>query len=270
MPSEKARIRKVIEALKGYTPNGKKVTFGFHGVDYAGVIVRQGGVGPGAVFFVKLDKPVGFEDHVKRLHLGEKESKALYEQMIADNCLDTDGRINCLWAYWRDLTVEPKRGILLEYTEDDPKNVMSITNYPGRVVGVDGDIILLEVFEPIPFMRVPEAVASEHIKKGFYADVVVSLGLDTANAWKKKDPAGFPPGAWTEDGFEYILKEPIPLKDFHKFCERFFPNEPGCAWQGLLMYIIPIDTRERGDFRPMREDLADYFAGEYEVAYENQ
>jgi len=266
MASEKARIRKVIEALRGYTPAGMPVTWTFHGLNYTGKIARQGGVGPGAVFFVKLDEPVSFEEHARRLGLDKEKTSALYEQMIADNCLDMDGKIQCLWAYWRDLEIMPKRGRLTEYTEDDPEHVMAIKNFPGKIVGIEGDIILMEVFEPITFMRAPEAIDYRKIQKGFYEPTVVAVGLDTAEAWKRRDPATFPQGRWSDDKYEWILAQPIPLEEFRIFCDKHFPNEPGCLYQGVLLWIIPIDTREPGAFRPMREDLADYFAGTYQVA----
>lgn len=263
---EKARARKVIEDLEDYSVAGVDVTWERTG--YKGKIVRQGGVGPGALFLMELDKPIGFERHVRSFGLGEKEAQALYEQMLNDGCLDTEGMIRCAWTYWRELIVEPKKGVLTEYTEDDPEHPQSIINYPGRIAGIEGDIALLELYEPVSYFGAPGDMVAQKIRKGFYSEETYVLGVDLVEQWKEHSPSTLPRGRFTEEGIEYVLEKPIKVSDVRALCQKHFPFEPGCWWESLVLYVVPIDLMGSGSFRPMREDLADYYAGEYEVAYQ--
>jgi len=264
--------RKVVESLKGYSPAGTKVRIAFHRIDYTGKIVRQGGAGFGALFQIRLDKPVGFETHAENIGIDEEKKAALYEQMIADNCLDAQGRITCMWAYWRDVEVEPKRGTLVEYTEHDPDSVMAIATFPGRIVGIEGPIVLMELLWPLTFMRTPIAVVSQAIRPGFHSEEAHAIGVDTYNHWKRKSPDSLPPGKVSKDGWEYEFEQSQPAQVLKEYCEKYHKERDwqgflGCIAQGLLMYIVPIGTEHKsfGAFRPLREDIVDYYAGAFEV-----
>jgi hypothetical protein len=274
-----AKPPKVIEQLRRYDPAGVPVTITFHSLNVKAKIIRQMSAGrPIAPFLVELNKPIGFEKYVEKVHLGEEEAKKIYEQLLGFGCIDDQGRATCLWMMWTDLEIIPKRMALTEYTETDPAHVMSIRNFPGRIVGTrkNGRVVLLEVFEPVPFIEAPESISAEDIEKGFYSQEVYVLGIDTYRAWARTSPETLPPGELHEKEMEYRLDPPIPIKELDAFCKKHFPGEPMCVWQGVLLYIVPIDTEEMkshrisGAFRPMRLDLADYYAGAIGVEYESE
>lgn len=177
-------------------------------------------------------------------------------------CYDVDAKtVNIPWD-------KVETGMLVEFR--DAK--LGKTGWAGRVVDMEGStqdnkIVYVELFEPVPFIDAPEAMAPEKILPGFYSGITWKLGYGAAEGWEKVGKA-FPPGEWQTDTTRrrprpnYLFKEPIPLSEVKEFCDRYYPEEPHCLWQGMIMYIVPIKLgpkaphHQGGTLLPVPEESA--------------
>jgi hypothetical protein len=192
-----------------------------------------------------------------------------FYKLSTTGCMDIDQNVTCIVAPWRNTLIPKlKKGMLVEYAENIG-GVGGVRVWAGRIVGFadDKNVAFLELFEPVPFMRTPEAVVPEEIRKGFYSDQSWALGYGLHQALEDNEPGKIPEGKWAEDEREFLLQEPMPLKEIEKFCKKHYPKEPHCAWHGMTMFIVPVRVGQ-GDFHPLREDTVDYYAGAVEVEYE--
>ncbi len=282
------------EALQNYTVQGYPVTVHPMG---AGKIAEQLLQRQGALYRVLADTPISWSQYSERLHLSDQkltkaqiiernplEAEVLLDEQIERGlsakdlyylnlkrlgCLDDRERVTCVVAPWRNTTIPKlKRNMLVEYSEH-LGGVSGIRVWAGRIVGFadSNNVVLLELFEPVPFMRTPESVVPEQIKKGFYSEVSWSLGYGLHQAMEDNAADLIPEGKWADDEREYLMKEGLALKDIEKFCKEHYPKEPHCVWHGMTMFIVPIRMGQ-GEFHPLREDTVDYYEGVVEVEYE--
>lgn len=195
-------------------------------------------------------------DIMERLWAGEKVSDkdVMFSVLLNMGCIDTDQNVFCYVFPWDDTVVDGlRRGQLVEYEISGLPNTIA-----GRIVGKRGeDVILLEVFEPMTFMRTPDAIVGEKIERGFYSSHTWALGEGLYKALSKLNPELVPPGQIAGD--EYILREPMDITVIEDFCNRNFPRTKGqnyrCLAQAMVLYILPLSVR-KGVFRPLRQDAA--------------
>jgi hypothetical protein len=258
--------KRIYNELLGYRAAGVRVRvtgWRWRGQDYTGAILREIGSATrgGVMHLVKLDHPLSFEEHAE--HVEPQNREALYTQLKNDGCIDKKERVTCIWAFWGDLEVEKLApGVLVEYQGPFGREVMSNMSWPGRIVGVEDKVALLEVLEPTPFMDAPDGIVIRAIRQGFYADHIWVLGFDTYRFWKKLEPLTLPHGRLSTEQHEYVLDQALPLAAIDAFCKRHWPTDPRCVQQSVLLYILPLEIGySGGTFRPLREGLVDEYAG---------
>jgi hypothetical protein len=199
------------------------------------------------------------------------EWDAWENELMRRGCLDLDRNVTC-WSFnLEHVTIPPnkiRRGMLVEFTDTSMKK----TNWRGRVVGVERDphdqtpVILVELFQPTPFLKLPESTVYWMIRPGFFSRTTWVLGYGTVEAMKKK---GFdiPPGRYADDDSEeeiYYLDQPLDLAVLEKFCGENYKDHPHCVWMSAIFYVVPIHPLpdfakksrfDGGTFRPIPEDL---------------
>jgi len=268
------------QALTGYHARGQKVFLG--DADWMGAtIIRQITGGPSALFEVKLNEPVDQENYEASLNLPPGQARAVFAQAAKERRLDRQGRISSLTTPWGYLTLDvlgSPRGTLVEFQTNDPYHVSSRRDTPGRIVGMESgvgrggeSVIYLELFEPLSLWQLPHQHALEHAKPGFYSKTayflhgnfrqdllqVSPLTLATLGDMKKV------PGS--EDRISngmWALETPIPVEKMKAmlrphFGSRVDTNEG--EWSMVVYFILPVwygGEKQKGFFRPMREDLA--------------
>ena len=194
-----------------------------------------------------------------------------FYKMAQSGCLDIDQNVVCVHAPWPSLEItKPRRDEMVEYIETDPSRVSAMKSYVGRIIGVEGDVAYLELFEPEPFMRMPEMVVPEKIREDFYLPVSWAFGYGLHQALEERAPEMIPEGEWTEDNREYRLApgQAVPISALKEFCDENYPDEPHCLYHALTLWVVPIELGGEGTFRPMREESAGYYQTEIEVEYE--
>lgn len=285
--------------LGTYTSSGYRVSIPTLG---EGVVERQLFADVHAAFRVRADKPMPFAEYARRLGLSDRrmtreehaarhpgrsiffpeqveaifsEGRNLSEQEVNlltlrnMECLDEGDRVTCAVAPWSQVVIPVlRRGMLVEYAES-AGGIAGLRVWAGRIVGIEREdgVALLELFVPSTFMRTPEAIVPEKIKKGYYSSLSLSFGYGLHQALEDNEPALVPPGKWTEDEREYVLDQPVELSVIEDFCRRNYPDEGHCVWHAMLMYICPVRATG-GAFHPLREDTVGAYAGEVEVRYE--
>ena len=268
------------KALTGYHARGQKVFLG--DADWMGAkVIRQITGGPGALFEVKLDEPVDQENYEASLNLPPGRAKAVFEQAAREKRLDRQGRISSLTTPWGFLTLDvlgSARGTLVEFQTLDPHNVSSMRDLPGRIVGMEKgvgrggeSVIYLELFEPLALWQLPTQHALEHAKPGFYSktayflhgnfrqDLLQVSPLTVATLGEMKKVPGseqrMSNGMWA-------LETPLPVEKLKAMLrpylgDRVETNEG--EWSMVVYFILPVwygGEKQKGFFRPMREDLA--------------
>jgi hypothetical protein len=294
------------EALKRHSLDGYTVAVPIFG---SGRILQQWRIGTGDVYFVvEADSPVPFSKFADSLRVDDvpMDLKGWQEQIRAGGSLsipvmrpelrerlEAGGKVShrerLLWELIDSESIDerqnvvrysfglgqtelhdPRRGMLVEFHDRESK----YANWPGKIVGIekkDVEIVLLELFSPIPFLDSPYAVDEEEIRKGFYSGSTAALGYGTVEAWEETG-RDLPKGRWMnpswgaqEERF-YVLDELIPLSEVEAVCKGGKTKYPErlCVLQSAWMYVLPI-RKDGGTFRPLPEGLeADEVMAEYE------
>ena len=168
----------------------------------------------------------------------------------------------------RQVSMHPEdiqNGMIVEFR--DNQNSPGI---PGRVVGTATDpedgskIIYLETFEPVPALLAPKALAPWLIQPSFVPDKTWVIGYGTLEAMKRKK-VDIPQGMFDPKDPEkrvWFLDQPIPLATIEAFCKQYYPQNPECVWQSMVLIVLPIhpaaDPKGRhsgGIFKPYPDDL---------------
>lgn len=280
-------------ALETHEVRGYRVTAPIFGKS---VIVSQAPtVGPFTYFLVQGLKHVPFDKWLQAKHISsekmtQKEWEETYEygsrkpvrmmpelqeilegggkvsmadvefsDLMARGCIDMDNMVHCQPFDSKSVTMDPKDlepGMLVEL---EGSNV-SIGNrqdaWPVRVVSVKGTALLADLLVPATYLRMPDALLSKKIKPGYHSRKTVAFGEGLAQAWENEGEK-LPPGEWSKDGHEYLLHEPLDSEAVEAFCKKHYPEEPHCLWQGLLMYVIPVNVDPNAEYgvriRPLPE-----------------
>lgn len=285
-----SELRRVLEAheVRGYpvvAPIFGKST----------VLSQAPTVGPFTYFLVQAKTPVPFGEWLQKKHISsEKMTQAELEEryeygsrklphmqpelmeileqggkvsmadvefsdLMARGCIDPDSMVHCQPFDSKSVFIDPRDlepGMLVEL---DGSNV-SIGNkndvWPVRVVSVKGNELLADLLIPATYLRMPDALMSKKIKPGYHSKKTVAFGEGLAQAWEDQGEK-LPPGEWSTDGHEYLLSEPLDSKAIDRFCMKHYPEEPHCTWQGLLMYVIPLNIDPNSEYsvriRPLPE-----------------
>ena len=267
-------------ALTGYHARGQRVVLGHPDMDVSCRIEKQLTGGPGALFDLVLDDPLGQEDYEAALGLFGGQAGKVFEQAAREGRLDAESRLKRIrtpWSYIHLDVPRSPRGTLVEYQTEDPHHVSSFRDTPGRIVGSEvgvgrdgGSIIYMELFEPLSLWQLPlRGLALEHSKPGFWSKTAyfmsVALYQDVVGYYPtlalKIGPVQKVEGTERMGG-AVALKEPMPLDDLKsllrpKFGKRVDEGEGELAM--VLYFVLPLwygGAEQKGIFRPMREDLA--------------
>lgn len=201
-------------------------------------------------------------DIMERLEAGGTASERDREFgfLIQQKCIDVEQRVIC-YAFPYERTVIPvkklKKGMLVDFSDGTREGYGTTRGWAGRIVGFEDQrgIVLLELFSPTPSMRAPEGTVWEKVRPGFYSSLIGMLGKGLAEAFEEQRRP-LPHGKWSEDGFEYLLDEPLSIDEVDRFCKQFYPDQPYCFNQAMLMYVIPIPAN-LGQFHPLPEAMVD-------------
>jgi hypothetical protein len=269
------------EFLRAHSVEGYQVTVPIFG---HATIERQISTGGGFVFYrVVADQPVPFHEFAdqvdaspdpmtieewrdkfvggktkslptmavdlrEQLEAGGKVSQRdmLFRELMDVGCLDADQNVFCHSFESRFVTLRAlRKGMAVEIGDEDGNG------WPGRVIGFDGTVVLIEQFAPVTLMRAPSATVWDKIKPGFYSKEVIALGHGIVDSFDEQGVA-LPEGAFSEDRREYELKEPMPLSEIEKFCKKHYEGKPDCAMQAMTLFILPINSKE-AKFFPLPE-----------------
>lgn len=207
--------------------------------------------------------------------------------LIASKSIDKDGVVQSYSFDIRQVSMHPndiEPGMIIEFSDSSGGKEYGWT---GRVIGVEPDpedkskIIYLETFEPVPALLAPKALAPWMIQPSFVPEKTWVIGYGTYEAMRRKN-VDIPPGMFDPKDNEkrvYFLDQPIPLSVIENFCTEYYPKEPQCVWQSMVMVVLPlhpaVDNKGRhqgGTFRPFPDDTLrteieaqiDYYGGEME------
>ena len=184
-------------------------------------------------------------------------------------------------------------GMVVEFVD-----TKSETSYVGRVYGTGADpqdgkpLIYLEPFTPVPAFFAPKAISPWVLNDSMIADKTWVLGPGTVAAMKRKRiklPKGkYDPKDDREQSKKpYFLDQPIPISRVTELCEKYFPGQPICSWQSMVLLVLPLHPaaykeavqgpkrpkeHPGGMFRPYPDDVnpteieaeIDYFTQEME------
>lgn len=196
---------------------------------------------------------------VERLEEGGtvSEAEAEYRRLKDRGQLDADDNVtfDIFWA--NQTTIAPEdleKGMLIQFSEGQKP-----PGWPGRIVGfMEKDkVVLLELFTPQGFMETPDAVANNlAVRKGFYASKTFSLGYGVAQAFEDQGME-LPPGKWSDDERQYVLKEWMDISTVEDLCKKHYPDEIHCLLQSIIQYIAPINLTgaNTGQFHPLPEKV---------------
>lgn len=208
-----------------------------------------------------------------------------HDDLVHRGCIDTDDRVSCYTFWSNQVLIDPRqlrRGMLVEYEEGGDKEGQV---HQGAIVGFSQDkkVAYLELFTPIPYLELPQAISNTEIKKSFYPDMTYAIGYGTYEAFEiAAEESGqkmlIPEGKMRmrgRDNFIYMLKEFMPLSVISELCSAAYGDEPHCFWQSLIMYVIPVvlDGVEiegritKGTWRPLPEKLVQVDAV---ISYEDE
>ena len=247
----------------------------------------------GFIFYkVRAEKPVPFEDFIKRmgvspkpmtmkqwrekfvkgtasfppiapdlrerLEAGEKVSHAdvIFRDLVDRGCIDIDQNVFCYTFPADDVRIEePVPGQLVEIDGG---------GWPGVVLGFEDverakdKLILIQEFTPVPYLRTPEALLPAAVKKSYTLPFTWTLGVDLVKAIEKTG-GKLPPGSWSENREDYVLDQPIPLSEIEDFCEdpktwRKLGQGKNilCLQQAMMLHTLPL-VRDEISLRPLPE-----------------
>jgi hypothetical protein len=230
--------------------------------------------GPGAIFTIRLEDPIGQEDYEAALGLYGGQARKVFEQAAREGRLNGEGWLKGLTVPWSYLSLdigESPRGTLVEYQTEDPHHVSSMRDTPGRIVRLDAGVgrggegvVSMELFEPLNVWQLPPGMAREHVRPGYFsktayflddhcADVVLSGHYREVAAWVG-------PVKRIEGTRNYALDDPKPITEMKDRLRPIFGDlVESCEWTWVLWFIVPLwwgGAPQGGKFRPMREDLA--------------
>ena len=215
--------------------------------------------------------PVMNVDLREKLERGEKVSPREREffHLNDTGCLEEKNRVICSTIELRHLEIfEPRKGMLVEFEDSESSQV----GWPGRIADVEEDgTVLLEVFNPIPFMETPLTLDESKMRPGFWSELTPAFGATTLKAWERSGrprPAGkWMRPAWEDKDALYYLDEPIPLTEIEAMCKDELEDKEEqrfCSLQSTWLFVLPLDlagtgeNRRGGVFRPLPEDLDPY------------
>lgn len=269
--------RRNARAPKGYTVAGTKVKILVGGSSYDGVIQKQIFGGVGAMFLVKLAKPIPFRDYAEMLGKHENAADPLFKEMLRLGCLKEkvsgeglyfgNAIVTCAYGRWQDVSIRRdslKKGQPIELVDQRSRDhaVRFV-----KALGVDKPIIVWFP-EPMTFMDIEDlidlaAVHPSHISKDAY--------FMPFEGYKKLYKAGIkmPPARRKRYGKAGLMEftEPIPLKrmadllrQYHRIVAKGEPDLPvKSIWFTLMKTVLFHMGAIRYDsvsvIRPMREDL---------------
>lgn len=193
-----------------------------------------------------------------------------YDDLVNRGCIDQHGKVSC-YTFWQDkVLIDPKqlkRGMLVEYEYGRGQEQQ---RFQGSIIGFskDGQIALLELFTPVPYLDLPDSVSSGDIKKGFYSDVTYVIGYGTFEAFEiAAEESGenvenlIPPGTWdtevVKDRRFYTMKEYLPMSVVDELCKEAYGSERWCFWQAMVVYVCPVmlfDETYKGTWHPLPEN----------------
>jgi hypothetical protein len=195
------------------------------------------------------------------LESGGKVSMADVEfsDLMARGCIDEDQMVHCQPFDSRQVVMDPKdvkAGMLVELEGSNVSIGNRADVWPVRVASVKGNTLLADLLVPSTYLRMPDAIISKLIKPGYHSKRTVAFGEGLAQAWEDQGLT-LPPGEWSPDKHEYQLNEPLEAGVIGDFCKKNYPEEPHCTWQGLLMYVIPVNIEPHAEYsvkiRPLAE-----------------
>lgn len=290
-------------ALRNYSPRGYPVDVPVVG---NGKIQEQLLGTSGAMYRVKLERPISFDAYVKRLGRGEVDEPLTREDLEAiwsgrtlpftdefiesgptirdiermkirdTGCMGPDETVTCIISPWDQTRLRSlKRGMLVEYAEFAGGGEWQGTGgkrvWAGRIVALrnEGRTALLELFEPVTYYRTPDMTVNEAIEPGFYSESswAFAYGLMEVLEMAGREDL-IPAGRWTEDKKEYLLEEPYPIERIRELCAEHHPDEPHCFFHALTMFLVPIEVAGSGQWHPLRQDRMDDYMASIQVNYD--
>lgn len=197
----------------------------------------------------------------ERLEQGGKVSPADvdFQWMSDTGCIDIDQNVFCYTFRSEDVfIVDPQPGQLVEVSEGRGPG-----GWPGRFLGFEDGVAIVEQFAPVSYMRTPEALLPEAVKLDYALPVTQTLAKGLVHMLEDLG-ATVPPGAWSEDEWEYELEAPIRLGTIQRFCESREAkaymkanlgggeHSPQCLQQAMVLHTLPL-VWEEVSFRPLPE-----------------
>lgn len=199
---------------------------------------------------------------------GLSDLDVMHWELENSGCLDSKGRVACLTVDWEFVDIIGfKRGMMVEYAElvygeTAAEGTGGRRVWPGRIAGTtpaaenpEGEwpIALLEVFEPIPYYRTPQAINNLAVKPGYYSNQVHVLAKGLYKVIKNSSPELLPErGQWSDDKQEFYLEQPMDVSVIKELCAKLYPKQPRCLLQGLTFYVLPLNVGEAGEWKPLR------------------
>lgn len=194
-----------------------------------------------------------------------------HDSLEQRNCLDSEDRVRCYTFFPSEVSILPeqlRRGMIVEYIEEGKE-------FQGIIIGFSKDrkVAYLELFTPLPYNALPQAISNEDIQSSFYPEVTFALGYGVHEALRlAEEESGeslIPAGKWdNEDPWVheiYTLKEFMPISVVKEICDQYYGGQPHCLLQSLILYVAPIvlegvEVKERnrarhvkGRWRPLPE-----------------
>lgn len=284
-------------ALETHTVRGYPVTVPIFG---KGTILSQAPtVGAFTYFLVQADKPVPFARWLEMKHIqsqkmtkeeleeryaygsrrlphmqaelqdileqGGKVSMADVEfsDLMARGCIDIDQMVHCQPFDSKQVVMDPKDvapGMLVELEGSNVSMGSRNDVWPVRAVSIKGSILVADLLVPSSYLRMPDAIVSKDIKPGYHSKSTVAFGEGLVQAFEANGRE-LPQGEWSPDRHEYLLNAPLDSSVIKAFCKEFYPEEPHCLWQGMLMYVIPVNISQNAEYhvkiRPLPEKSID-------------
>lgn len=227
----------------------------------------------------KQTGPIG-DSAILRIDAGRDVSpyEATYSAMKDGGQLDSSGNVVMGTFSPQQVQIPDdklKPNMLVEFSESKESEAGIPGRYWGQIGGATlperpikdgfdrpaGNVALLELFSPMPYMEAPDAVASVAIKKDFCSKYTYALGYGLAQAWEMQY-GKLPPGEYASGAeFLYMLTDPQPISKVEKLCRELGKKEgwppqgfDWCVWQAMVMNILPV-YMSLGVFRPLPENV---------------
>lgn len=110
----------------------------------------------------------------------------------------------------------------------------------GHIVGTKGDIVFIELLEPVHFMDATDPIAFHEIKDWFFLPETNGLGYGLAMALE--EAGRLPKGLWVRDDRIYLLVSYLPMEEIKKFCYELERGKRAriCWYHGMIMTTVPV------------------------------